>query len=349
MSDNEVRDMSLDSALRKVRGLIAKAEDLNNPESVSYNPAEAEACSKMADVLMFKYALKDAMADQAKPAEERTKPCKIEVEIGGWDSDIIGYIARLSMDIADHCRCKIRPYGYYDYVANAWQAKVYGFQSDVKYFEFLYTTLRLHMLGVLIPKFESNLTMEENCYRLHNAGYNWLEMAAMQGWKKYPRQDKNTPGHLVRYYNQKTDEELPAGKVGGMYKRPYYRACELKGESPVKIPAGTTDNYRKDAANGYTDQLRARLRMMREAREGQSKGTEVVLLSRFEDIEAMYREDNPELFVAPSEGSGKTVKVRMGRIKQRRFSEAGYSTGVAHANTAELGTGVGNTRKGEIS
>jgi hypothetical protein len=317
------------------------------------DPNEALKMRLRADAMMLRYAIAEIMADQSKPAEERTKPTIITVEVGGWDSDILNYIGDLAADIAKHCRCKIRVYSKYDYDAKAWQAKVYGFESDVRYFEFLYTTLRLHMLGVLIPKMDPALSFQENCYRLHNAGYNWLEIAAMEGWRKYPGQN-GVPGHLVRFYNPSLGEELPAGKIGGLYKRAYYAACKEKGESPLKLAAGGTDTYRKSAAYGYTSRLDQRLRAVRDAREAASTGAEIVLLSRLDDLDKMYREDNPELFpteeqIKAAKTAGKKIRVRASAYKAPKFSEAGYQNGVKHANTADLGHGVSNTRRGEIS
>ncbi len=341
-------DQDLDAALSKVRKLIAMAED------PACDPAEAQKMRERADAMMFKYAIKEAMVNQAKPAEERTKPAKITVEVGAFDSDILGYIGQLALDIGVHCRCKVRPYKHYSRETRAYSAAVYGFESDVRYFEFLYTTLRLHMLGVLIPKFDSQLTMEENCYRLHNAGYNWLEMAALQGWKRYPGQPSSTPSHLIRYYNQKLDQEMLSGKLGGMYKRPYERACAAKGEPTVKLAAGTTESFRKDAALGYTDRLRQRLYLIKAAREGQYSGNgALVLRSRFDDVEAMFREDNPDMFPTEEQRkaaaeANKGISVRRTKIRYRSLNEAGYASGVAQANTADLGTGMSTGTHREI-
>lgn len=353
-AENQAKPVNLDRTLARVRALIAKAEAEIAPGATDtereYALKEQQAAREMADALMLRYAIERATVNASLPAAERVKPMKISVEIGAHDSDILGYIAQLATDIAAHCRCKIRAYGQYDYQAKAWVAKVYGFESDVKYFEYLYTTLRLHMLGVLIPKFDPTLSMEENCYRLHEAGYNWLEMAAMQGWRKFPNQE-GVPGHLIRYYNQQLDEEKPAGQVGGMYKRPYYAACKIKGETPKKIAAGATEGFRRGAALGYTDQLRRRLRQVRVAREGQStNGQALMLRSSFEDVEAMYREDNPELFVkVVVETDGKPArKVRMKAYKAPSINFQGYGAGVSHANKADLNAGMNGGSRREI-
>ena len=349
-------EVNLDRTLARVRALIAKAEapiaegatDTERQAAI----IEQNSAREMADALMLKYAINEAVANATKPVQDRTKPIRITVEVGRWDADILGYLGQLCEDVADHCRCKTRMWGQFsDYT---YRAKVYGFESDVRYFELLYTTLRLHMLGVLMPRMDPQLSLEENCYRLHEAGYNWLQMAAMDGWKKYPGQ-KGVPGHLIDYYNQGPnplfDGRVLSGKLGGYYKRAYERACKAKGESTKIIPAGGTETYRRSAAMGYTSRLRQRLDAIKRGRDG-TPGAGIVLRSRFEDVEAMFREDNPELFRVyepQPEEPGKKVKVRMRKYVPPKFSDAGYGAGVSYANKADLNTGVGSKRAGEIS
>jgi hypothetical protein len=307
----------------------------------------------MADALMFRFAIKEAQIRTSQPADERIKPVKISVEIGKWNSDMLGWIGSVCEDVANHCRCKVRLWsGHND--ENVWVAKVYGFESDVRYFEILYTTLRHHFLGILMPRMDPQLSLQENAYRLHEAGYNWLDMAGMDGWKKYPGQPKSTPGHLVEYYNQDLNPPFggrtTAGKIGGMYKRAYQAACRERGEAPRVISAGGTRGYRSSAAMGYESRLNQRLAAAREAREGQP-GEGIVLRSAFEDVEAMYREDNPELFkkIEPrEEDKGTKQRVRKVRYSYPKFNEGAYAAGVKYANTADLGTGVGGAPRREL-
>jgi hypothetical protein len=229
-------------------------------------------------------------------------------------------------------------------------AKVYGFEGEARYFEMLYTTQRLHMMRMLMPRFDPAMSFEDNCYHLHNAGYNWMQMAAMQGWKKFPNQT-GVPGHLIRYYNQKLGQEDTAGKIGGgIYKKAYHAACKARGEVPVKIAAGSTDHYRKSAATAYTTRLRQRLAMIRNSREQSSKAGELILASTMDDLDALFREDNPDLFKETPVNNN--VKVKAPRVKMPKYKpahEGAWEVGTRYANAADLGTGVGGRPAKELS
>ena len=341
MADSSTRikgDQNLEEALSKVRKLIAVAEDPNT------DPAVAQQYRTRADAMMLRYAIQEIGAEADRPAEQRTKPIIIEVEVGTWNSDILGYFGSLCQNVASHCRCRIRLYS--NWRDNAWLAKIYGFESDVRYFEFLYTTLRLHMLGVLIPKIDNSVSLEENCYRFHNAGYNWLEIAAIYGWQKQNAGDY--PDIKIPFKNRDNGDVQPSTKVGSHFKRAYIRAAKAHGDSGVgiQITAGGTQTYRKSAAQGYVSRIYQRLLETAGNREA---GSELVLRSRFEDLDELFREDNPDLF-AKAEETEDTTKVR--KQRQRKYVAPkvnldAYRVGVQHANTADLSGGnkVGSDRK----
>ena len=133
----------LAKVLARVRKLIALAEHESTPD------AEAQLAREQADALMLKFTIDEAMVDAARPAEERGKPTVITVEMAS--GDMLGYVGMLIGRIARHCRCKARLYTSFDHQNNQYNAKVYGFTADLRYFQILYTTVRLHMLGILRP------------------------------------------------------------------------------------------------------------------------------------------------------------------------------------------------------
>src|SRR5258708_308090 len=199
--------MELNKLLEKVRALISKAE---HPAT---DPVEAQTYREKADALMLTHMIDDIMLDQSRPPEQRAKPAFIEIELGTTRSDLTGWIATLAVQVATHCRCKLRNYtGYPQTEDRSWgnaihTSKVYGYESDLRYFEVLYTELRLHMLGALRPNHDPRLSYDDNCYILHSAGYNWLDVARMYGWEG--------------------DEDVRTKfQAGGEVKRAYYRACK---------------------------------------------------------------------------------------------------------------------------
>lgn len=352
----------LSRTLRIVQGLINKAEHPNT------DPIEAQACREKADALMLKAAITEAQLNDARPAAERGQPKIIEVPIAG-DADLRGFVEWMAQVIARHTRCKIRTYSRWDRETRTQMAKVMGWESDVAYFEMLYTTVRLHMLGILRPEISPTESIEDNAYRLHNAGYNWYEIAQLQGW----RETTPEPGEArFMYWNRKTGERGSYAQVIGVWKNAYNRAVKAKGERPVKIAPGAGENYRFQAANGYTDMINNRLRRMAAQPTG---GAALVLSSRNEDLENLWREANANQYtrcescgklsanIYVCDRCGAEIKARpepckrcqaakSGRCREHSYrasyrtiadNPAAYAAGARHAQSADL---LGNTRMG---
>jgi hypothetical protein len=289
--------MELTKIMTKVRALIAQAEH------EATDPAEARIYREKADALMLQYAIEEAMVSDAAPASERAKPGILEVAIAGGDNDVVGWIGDLARSVARYCRCIIRLYSRYDRETGQWMAKVYGHQGDLAYFEVLYTTVRLHMLGALRPEVNRAESPEDNAYRLHNAGYNWFEIAALYGWRKIKDLSWTKAGELnerpeVRdydgkndlYYLASEDRVEPSQKVGGPIQSAYNRAVKARGETPLKISPSGSKTYRRSAARGYSSRLSQRLRETERGRK--SGGAEIILASAAQSLEDFYREDN---------------------------------------------------------
>lgn len=291
MSDESTTDLS--AILRRVRNLLVKAEHEGTPA------AEAETARRMADAMMLKYAVDQAMLDASRPEQERGKPGILVVETAGNDDEnTVGYVDWMAEILAQHCRCKLKSYYNWDRENRTWTAKVYGFDGDLRYFEVLYTTARLHMLEAVRPRYQANLTLEENAYRLHNAGFNWLEISTQMGWKKVDVYYVGTEalrriGDMkVPYYHSGTDVYEPATQVGSRVKRAYHRAVAAKGEKPTVISANGAKTYRRSAMSGYINMLRRRVWALEADRDKPGKEGEVVLASQALRLEDFYREDN---------------------------------------------------------
>lgn len=348
--------------LDRVQKLIAMAEADNN----STNPAEREATEKeqqaareQADALMLRFAIDQAILDDSAPAYAKRLPLSTTFLMGG-SSEIIGYVARLSEYVADHCRCLVR--SYTAYTADGYVGTVYGYESDVRYFELLYTTLRLHMLGVLLPRVDSSKSLEDNCYALHNAGFNWLEIAGMYGWSKasYSFNDVLPADFDDREYwvNRTTREYRTNTKLGSGFKRAYFRALESRNEKATVISAGGSKTFRVSAAIGYVGRIGTRLRMIQGKR---GAGTELSLSNA--NLEQWFRSQNPKSYaICPSCGKWtyigtlvcdvcmkriremtpeeiKAMNAKPGRTRKYQplpFNSEAYGRGTRHADTADL-------------
>lgn len=376
--------MDYTKVLQKVQKLIALAEHEGTP------PEEAKRAREQADAMMLKYAIDEITAEAAMPVGERQKPIMVDMNIG-VNSDIIQYVAGILTQIASHTRCKVRHYtksarnehGQLEYMST-----VYGYESDVKYCEVLYTTVRLHMLGLLLPKPDPAKSEDENAYALHYAGFNWLEIAGIYGWRKQTYSgriqreherghisddlyDKYEAGKAEVWYNERSDSYQSNWQLGSSYKRACHRQAKKLGEKVQRIPAGGSKGYRQDAANGYFNMIGMRLSEIRRSRKA---GAEVALAGRVRDLEKFFREQNPAGYtrcqacgelsanpyvcdvcgakIADPPKAKPAGRYRYSVTRTRDTNMTAYRMGSDHARTADLtggARGTGSAKKGEIS
>lgn len=374
----EGKDLSV--ILKRVQQYINLAEGPNHapPDSPEWHGTNAEQLRARtnADLLMEAYAISEAMREAAKPATERIKPVSDVFE--GGTGDLERAMDRLAEMVGRFCRVKIRWYATRDRERRIYLHKVYGYEADVRYFQFLYTTLRLHFIGALHPKIDSSKSMEENCYVLHMAGYGWREIAKMYGWTtvevrngKDPETWFNPDG--VRWEGEARFAVRP-------FRLAYWRQCKKLGEEPVRHIQ--SESYRLDAIQGYLDTIRVRLEEV-EAKRKLEGGSALAI--RIDDLEQFIREEsgnctkcpkcgmwslfdyrcdvcgNEEGFpgtkpadyvpcprcMAAKSGTCNEHRIRMGRSRYRSYSEAGYQAGVRQGRSADLGgqrTGSSTTK-----
>jgi hypothetical protein len=338
------------SVLRKVRALVSLAEHPSTP------PEEATAARRQADRLMLAFAVDEAALDESRPEVERSKPEILDIELAGQWGDVLYEVAQVASMVAQFCRCKLR--NYTQYADGVYHSTVYGFAGDLRYFEMLYSALRLHMVAVLIPTWDENVSLEENCYRLHSAGLNWMEIAKMRGWTKVA--NWLYPGIKNPYEHKDVEDVLPSNTVGGVFKLAYLRACKDHGTRPIQIPAAGSATWRRCATDGYTSRIGQRLRAARTSNKDEGTGTGLVL--RSESLDAFYKDQNPDLYPDPkpepepeADPPAKPRKAR--RVKAYKpppFNPAAYQSGSDHADTADISgprvarerDAVGSSRKG---
>jgi len=311
--------MNLDNVLSKVRSLVQRAEHPSTP------PDEAATCRAKADELMFKYAIDQAQLRDSQPAASQTKPGKIVIDLCDAGIPYESNFTQLVMVICEHTRCACLFLGaQMDRSAlDAWkivygdfkvQAEVYGFESDLKYFEILYTTLLLHMSNGIDPRPDASRTDEENAYFLHNSGLNWGEIARLY----YPARDPQHGGW--------NGVKVPSGEFypGKVWKRAYDRYLRANKGTAVSLPPKFTEaartNWRQNFAESYVATLRRRLYM---ARSGRAAGSDMVLRSSMQAIKDMMKGEHPN-------------SQTMADAKRVEYNEAAYKAGNDHAHNADL-------------
>jgi hypothetical protein len=306
--------METDKILDKIRGLISKAESLETSgDKLAMN--EAMACRSRADAMMQKYAVEEWQAYQKAPQTE-LKPTRIKIDLGEHDNPFLTEIATLVNVISRFCKCSsiwMTGSGYGDTLEYAW---VYGYESDLRYFEMLFTSIHLHMVGAIFPKPDPAKTLRQNAFELHNAGLNWFDIAKAYGWFQvppYPSEPKNM------YVNKNTGARETWARSIGRIKQAYGDECASRDVVPMRIPPNGSETFRRNAASGYLARISQRLKEIAGQR---GSGTELVLADKSQNINAALADDFPSAHATFS--------------KKITYNEAAYRRGVSHANTAAL-------------
>lgn len=371
--------MELDQVLSKVQKLIERGQHAGTPEH------EARMCLEQADALMLKYAIDQATLRMTSAEATRVKPDTLVFSLGvSGSGDIDGYVASIASRLGEHCRVIVRNWSSWDRESRTYNSTAYGYNSDLRYFQLMWTGIMLHMTGILRPQVNPALSLEDNCYLLHEAGFNWLEIAEKYGWRKVSdllmsQQDDildACPGVKIPYIHRETREVAPSTKVGSHYKRAYYRAVAARGETPTIIAAKGSKTYRDSAAWGYYSRLTQRMREIEGKRTGSTalvqSGDSVLDFYREQNAASFYRcpkcaklsasqydcdrcghhiADRPESAECPRCQPGKPCRAHKPRkIAETPFNQAAFRMGVQHANTADLdGASMATRQHGELS
>lgn len=250
---------NLDRMMRIISALIAKADDpaATEEESATYR-AKAED-------LMRKYRIEEEgliAADQFS-----IEPVLREVDVASVKSAFYNHHSWLWRDVARHCGVRYtftyRPEG------SMYVAQVVGYDSDIRYAEFLFSAAKLMMIAKLEPDVNPNESDKDNIYRLRSAGIDRQRIAEMVWGKR---------GH---------QEGL---KVGRLYKE----ACADRGEdAAVSGRNVNAKTYRIVYAEEFERQFRYRLNEARNAAD--SIGGAITLHGRAERVDEAFYTRFPNL------------------------------------------------------
>lgn len=237
----------------KVQAMLAKAE------STTYGP-ERDAFIAKADQLMAAYAIEAFELEFARPAQERRQPSLKKFDYGNtgeWKADRMMY--QMFVPLADLCRCKVGTYGYHD-------AQVVGYPEDLEYLELLWTNIRLTLAANVEPRPDPNKEIGENVAILKEAGMKWDRICGLLG--------------------------VPFVKDGPDVRRLFSQYKEFCKRTGRKTVGSNPNLYRESFIEGFTDQLRDRIREMKYA-QGESAGAagKGLVLAGLEDalLEELYK------------------------------------------------------------
>jgi hypothetical protein len=228
-----------DPILRKIRALLNTAEHPNTPTE------EADSAMAMAQRLIAKHAIDQAMLDQSRPAADRGQVTSKNIEVPNPHGLAKAMLAN-AVAVNNHCRLIRRSVrGGND------QIIVIGFESDLEAFEMAYTSLLLQLTNAARMCGHT----DKNWYKgIPAAKISSIRKAFMMGWTSAVDQrlqeaarlasrdaeaDHGSSVSVVLFDRSK----LVNDKVSEMFPR-------LGKSSGVKI--GDTNAYHRGAAAGRT-------------------------------------------------------------------------------------------------
>lgn len=239
--------------LKQVRGLLDTAASYRGMG----NTEAADSYEAKADSLMTAYTIESFELEMAKPVGHREAPLVREFDYGKAkdtgdrkaDEEINDSLSKIFWSLASFCRVKV---GYYGWKS----AKVVGYEADLEYLDFLYTTARIHLAGNLEPKPSPTLSEYDNFVVMKEAGMKWERI-----WQLL---------HPGEPFNRSACQRL-LGK--------YREECKREGKPQMK---GDPRIYQRSFVLGFVAQLHNRLSRMQDSRNAGGKG--LVLANREDDL-----------------------------------------------------------------
>lgn len=251
----------LDDMMRKVEGLLAKAD-------ATEFPGEAAVLRANAERIMMKYRIEQE--DLIKRGDLKVNQFDIlyhEVNaypLGGEFADVYRSLLNYA---AHHTGCRLiwTGYTYVDGIQFRTGTLV-GYEADIRYSEQLFMNARLVFADRMEPKMDSGLSNEANVYRMRMAGMERIRIARAMG------------------YGGSTSA---TAKVTRQFKA----ECKARGEDPTALlgKGNSVTAFRAVYADEFTSTFWYRLWDAHQAIEKELEGGGLVLHGRKERVdEAVY-------------------------------------------------------------
>jgi len=316
--------------MEQIRLLLARAEHPTTP------PEEASLSLDRANKLMQRHAIDEAILRVTMTDKEKRKPV---VEKWTWAESYTEFGPHLRSMLAkiaefNRCRAVIQtnaPFG----------VTMVGMKDDVDWCQMLYTNCFLTFITKLEPKWDTSLPIEQNIYNFKVAGKVWHEI-----WVVMVTTQFGIPYESIHFAYSQRSGRVPAIPYWGsetMYRdmgapcephskgyqylfRAYKREAKRRGDTNV-VETQRHGAYRESFARGFAEQIQYRLHMMEEAARGEVAevmGAAVALRDSWEDIEAMFYDEFPNLH--PDAVKKRQLEVQADtaarRLREREHREA---------------------------
>lgn len=321
--------------LRKVRGLIAKAQGTEFE-------GEREAFMAKADALMEAYAIEEYMLATGEDESKARLIKRRDFDMGWWrqlygiDHDARNCVYWLFNTCVKHCRCMTSVQAW-SFTSNT--AAIYGTEADLSYLDLLFTDLFTQLFAKIKPAYDSDKSMGENVLVAKEAGMKYTDIAV---WLGHP------------------EWVVPNGTGGtktadnGKMLREYKAFLKSIGKSPRDVVSVNPKAYQYSYCYGFYATVAERLRMMRGDREVEHTGDMSLALRDIEDLarEAMW-DDFPELRPHEDDCQCEQCKARRKPVKYSgrqgyQLVSQGYGAGKGAGQTARIAnqnSGLGRTKE----
>lgn len=302
-----------DSILAKVQKLLAKAE------STSFG-AERDALLGKVDELMTEYAIAQHEVDALGRPEDRSKPELRDIPVCDSGTHLWYELTELAQECARlfDCQCVFNGLQYKGKFPIV--MKTVGFPESVRAAEQLYASLKLQLASQLEPKYDADLSLEENMAQFKAAGVIWKRQ------------------HEIYVAAGVMPDETFERNIGVRFTAMYAKFCKDNGVEQVKV---NPKNWQTNFAGGYVTEIRRRVFQIKEDRRKNTQdqksdsGTSValVLASRQDEVDAAYKEMFPRVGRGVSKG------------QQKLNGAARRAGGIAGKNADMGGKSVPGSRK----
>ena len=321
--------------LEQIRALLAKADSTDFPE-------EAEACRAKADALMTSYAIDQWTVNAAQDAVgERPTPVVRHVDFSWWrTSSRSDDLWSLFVNVADHCRCVVAVRGYGN--SGDWsKIPVIGLDSDLDYFDMLFTSLMLEMGKKLEPSPSADKTPGENVFTLRQAGMPWPRIVE----KMFNiGQVRPTDRQLAKFQLPSSIEwsDVPHGLEREMQKklatvnRAYVAEHDLQEQRNYVNP----QVYQRSFALGFVSEVNARMRKMRRDQEDAGGGSTGSVALAIRDIRSVAVDLYNEMF--PPEQRVSRGRGRALARDNKKIDGTAYMTGTHEGRKANIANKSGD-------
>lgn len=293
-----------EKVMRQINALLSKAD------STDFD-AERDAILEKVESLMWAHTIEEWEIEKAKPAAAQQKPEMRTVFVSGPDNPLQQNLIDLTSSISTHTRNKIVYSGAGSKYGDC-KAMVFGFPTDLDYFETLYASLHIQLSRKLEPKPSPDLSWVENLVMLKEAGQKWVRIHQLLQV-------------VPDYKYQGRDWERP---IGVNFTKVYSAYCKDHERDQLKTSPVT---YQRNFAEGYVLEIQNRFWDMR--RQAPYSGSmALAVVDRSKETELLMHEVFPKL------GS-------LSRQKNGKFDSAAHRGGRAAGRDADLSAGRG-TMKG---